>query len=108
MRRADSCKRIRFRRMARPRCRDQGGGAQGGIATSVTPAARWGKPHDLSPRRVHVSQAFRQSLPSGCRRTRIEADLLLGDSQGLSFDCCWYRRGYSAGFANNFALGPPR
>jgi hypothetical protein len=37
---------------------------------------------------------------------RISADLLLGDSQGLSLDYFQYNRGYTGGIASNFAFGP--
>jgi len=37
---------------------------------------------------------------------RITADVLLGDSQGLSLDYFQYDRGYTGAIASNFAIGP--
>ena len=37
---------------------------------------------------------------------RITADILLGDSQGLSLDYYRFKRDYGTGFANSFAIGP--
>jgi hypothetical protein len=37
---------------------------------------------------------------------RISADLLIGDSQGLSLDYYRFKRDYGTGFANSFAVGP--
>ncbi|VTU34368.1 hypothetical protein SRS16CHR_05474 [Variovorax sp. SRS16] len=37
---------------------------------------------------------------------RISADLLIGDSQGLSLDYFQYSRGYTGALASNFAIGP--
>jgi hypothetical protein len=36
----------------------------------------------------------------------IAADILLGDSQGLSLDYYRFKRDYATGFANSFAIGP--
>ncbi|RST56199.1 hypothetical protein [Variovorax sp. MHTC-1] len=37
---------------------------------------------------------------------RITADILLGDSQGLSLDYYRFKRDYGTGFADSFAFGP--
>jgi hypothetical protein len=37
---------------------------------------------------------------------RITADILLGDSHGLSLDYYRFKRDYGTGFANTFAIGP--
>lgn len=37
---------------------------------------------------------------------RIQADILIGDSHGLSLDYFRLKRDYAAGFGNNFAIGP--
>ena len=37
---------------------------------------------------------------------RITADVLIGDSQGLSLDYYRFQRDYGTGFANSFAVGP--
>jgi hypothetical protein len=37
---------------------------------------------------------------------RITADILIGDSQGLSLDYYRFKRDYGTGFANSFAVGP--
>ena len=44
--------------------------------------------------------------PGRITMPRITADLLLGDSQGISFDYFRYKRSYDGQLANNYSLGP--
>lgn len=44
--------------------------------------------------------------PGRVTMPRISADVLLGDSQGISFDYYRYKRDYSGGVANTTSLGP--